>query len=345
MSIEKESYGTTASGDEVDLYTLENGNGLRAEVTNFGALLTSLVAPDRDGSAADVTLGFETLAEWEQSSAYLGATVGRYGNRIANGRFELDGQAYQLACNDGDNHLHGGNVGYDKVVWQADASEAGGDPTVRLAYTSPDNEEGYPGELAVQVEYALTAGNALRIEFSATTDKPTPVNVVHHTYWNLNGDPSRVILDNELTLHADAYLPVHPGCIPTGEQRAVDGTPMDFRSSCAIGERIDQVEGGYDHNWILGGEGDVRIVAELISPSTGRRMHVETDQPGVQFYSGNSLDGTILGRGGVRYARHAALCLETQKWPDSPNQPEFPSSILRPGETYRHIMVHRFDTL
>jgi aldose 1-epimerase len=345
MSIERKAYGTTAAGDEVDLYTLENGNGLRAEITNFGALLTSLVTPDRDGHRADVALGFETLAEWEKNPAYLGATVGRYGNRIANGRFELDGQVYKLACNDGDNHLHGGLVGFDKVVWRADATEVGGDPTLRLEYTSLDNEEGYPGELAVQVEYGLIAGNALRIEFIATTDKPTVINLVHHTYWNLNGDPSQLVLDHELMLHADAYLPVHADGIPTGDRRPVEGTPMDFRAAHVIGDRIDQVDGGYDHNWIPEVAGDVRCVAEVTSPSTGRRMLVETDQPGIQFYSGNFLDGTAIGRGGVQYERHAGLCLETQAWPDSPNRPGFPSSVLRPGETYHHAMVHRFDTV
>jgi aldose 1-epimerase len=338
--IQKQRYGSSPDGQDVDLFTLANRHGLKATLTNFGAILTGLEAPDRHGKRADVTLGHDTLAGWISDKAYLGATVGRFANRIAHGRFTLDGRTYQLATNDGPNHLHGGRKAFHKFVWETVDAE---DAAVEFRRVSPDGEEGYPGTLTATVRYTLTDDNELRVEFRATTDKPTIVNLAHHSYWNLAGDPRSTILDHELTLHADQYLPVGTSLIPTGERAAVAGTPMDFTKPNVIGKRIAQVPGGYDHCWVVrGAGGTVRPAARLREPVSGRVMEIATDQPGIQFYSGNFLDGSIRGKGGVAYQYRCGLCLETQRWPDSPNQPGFPSPVLRPGETYFHTMVHRF---
>ena len=342
--IQQETFGQTPAGETVQRFTLVNDNGLRAELSDFGALLLSLCVPDRAGRLGDITLGYDTLAGWMGDRAYMGATVGRYGNRIARGRFTLDGKTYALAANNGPNHLHGGVRGFNKVMWAAKTSAGEDGPAVEFRYVSLDGEEGYPGTLTTAVRYTLTPANELRVEFRAVTDQPTVVNLVHHSYWNLTADPRRAILNHELMLAADQYLPVDAGAIPTGELAPVAGTPMDFTKAMAIGIRIEQVAGGYDHNWILRGPaGQVRTAARLADPSSGRAMELLTDQPGIQFYTGNFLDDLIRGKGGLPYHRHGGLCLETQRWPDSPNRPKFPSAVLRPGETYTHTMVHRFS--
>ena len=345
MKIEQKPYGKTPDGQAADLFILANDHGVKAELTSFGAILVSLAAPDRTGKPADVTLGYDSLAGWVADKSYLGATVGRYGNRIAKGRFTLDGQGYRLATNNGVNHLHGGAKGFNKHVWAARAGEGKNGVSVEFRRVSPSGEEGYPGTLTVNVTYTLTNTNELRVEFQSTTDQPTIINLVNHTYWNLTGDPRRTILDHELILNADRYVPVDAGMIPTGEPAPVRGTPMDFTKPVAIGKRIDQVEGGYDHCWVVRGPaGRLQRAALLFEPTSGRVMEVLTDQPGIQFYAGNFLDGSITGRGGVAYQRRCGLCLETQKWPDSPNRATFPSPVLRPGETYVHQMVHQFSS-
>jgi len=343
MSIEKEPFGQTPDGKDVDLYTLTNANGLRMKVTNYGCIVVSLEVPDRNGKLDDITLGYETLDEYIANSPYFGAVVGRYGNRIAKARFTLDGVEYKLAANDGENALHGGIKGFDKVVWDAEPVRTDDAVGVRFTYLSKDGEEGYPGNLHATVTYSLTNDNEFKIEYEATTDKPTVINLTHHTYWNLNGPGRRDILDHELMINADRYTPVDAGLIPTGELKSVKGTPMDFTKPTPIGSRIDQVEGGYDHNYVLNsGGGKLALAARVHDPETGRVMEIYTTEPGIQFYSGNFLDGTITGKYGLVYYKHYAMCLETQHFPDSPNKPQFPSVVLRPGETYRHVTVHKF---
>jgi aldose 1-epimerase len=345
----KETYGTLPDGRTAELYTLVNANGLKATLTNYGAILVSIEVPDREGNLADVTLGYDTLKGWLTNTSYFGSTVGRYGNRIAKGKFTLDGKTYTLATNNDQNHLHGGIKGFDKVLWDAKPVKRSGAAGVEFTYTSADGEEGYPGNLKATVTYLLTDNDELRVEFKATTDKPTIVNLVHHSYWNLTGDPKNTILDHELMLAADRFLPVDETLIPTGELRAVKGTPFDFTQATKIGARVNADDqqlkygNGYDHCWVLRSQsGKVALAATLHDPSTGRAMDVLTDQPGVQFYGGNFLDGTVTGKGGVKYEFRTGLCLETQHYPDSPNKPEFPSVVLRPGETYRHTMILRF---
>ncbi|WP_338284958.1 aldose epimerase family protein [Luteolibacter sp. LG18] len=335
-----ESYGTLPDGREVGLYTLVNSHGLRAKVTDFGAILVSMETPDRDGTLAPITLGFDTLEGWLKDDCYLGATVGRFGNRVRDGKFTVDGKEYTLATNNTPGgipcHLHGGVVGFNKRLWDAQPSADG--HSVTFTYLSPDGEEGYPGNLTARVTYTLTDDNELIWEAEATTDATTPLNMVHHTYWNLGGDLSTPILDHLLALDADTFLPTDSGLIPTGEKAPVDGTPMNFKEPRVIGERIEadfeplHLAGGYDHCWVVNGEpGTLRPAARLSHPGSGRVMEVITDQPGIQFYAGNFLPNYRTG-----------LCLETQNFPDAPNQPAFPDSLVRPGETYRHVMVHRF---
>jgi aldose 1-epimerase len=339
-------------GREVESFTLTNASGMRASIIEYGAILASLEFPDRDGELADLTHGYDTLAGWLSNSAYFGASVGRFGNRIAHGKFSLDGRPFELATNDAPGgipcHLHGGVQGFDKVLWKGELS----DNRVRLRYTSAAGEEGYPGKLEVQVSYTLSEDDELIWLAQATTDAPTPVNLIHHSYWNLSGDPCTSICDHELTLFADHYLPTDAGLIPTGEQAPVADTPMDFRSATAIGarvgERFDALElgGGYDHAWILAssGEGELRKAARLHHPKSGRTLEISTNQPAIQFYGGNFLDGTIIGKGGSAYPHRSALALETENFPDAPNRPAFPSPVLRPGESYRHEMVHKFSS-
>ena len=344
-------FGTTPDGEEASVYTLTNARGMEVRVTDWGGVVLSISVPDREGTVEDVTLGFDTLAPYTTGeSPYFGALVGRYGNRIAGGRFSLDGQTYTLATNNGPNHLHGGVRGFDKRLWTAEPFETDSTAGLVLTRTSPDGEEGYPGALDVRVTYTLTDDDALAFEYHATTDAATPVNLTQHTYFNLAGSGGDV-LGHELTLDAGAFTPVDSTLIPTGEVRPVVGTPFDFREPRAIGERIgaddEQLRygGGYDHNWVLDRDGEAGLVraARLYDPSSGRAMEVWTTEPGVQFYSGNFLDGSLTGRGGVAYAYRSGLALETQHFPDSPNQAAFPSTVLRPGETYRSRTVYRFS--
>ncbi len=343
-----EVYGKLDDGSEVKIFTFSNKNGMVAKVTEYGAILTSLEVPDKDGNVEDVTHGYDNLAGWLTNSSYFGATVGRYGNRIAGGKFEIDGQVYdQLAVNNGPNHLHGGEKGFDKVLWKGEAIDGG----VKLTYTSKDGEEGYPGNLQVTVTYTLNDNNELKWVCEATTDKATPVNIVQHTYWNLSGDPTTSINDHILTIPAKYFLTTDKDLIPDGNLAEVVDTPFDFNSSTTIGERIKaasiplQFGKGYDHCWVVDGEG-MRLAAKLRDPKTRRAMELQTDQPGVQFYGGNFLDGETTGKSGVKYGHRTACCLETQVFPDSPNKqdnPAFPSCILKPGETYTHTMVSKFS--
>jgi aldose 1-epimerase len=349
-AVKEEIYGEMPDGREVKIFTLTNKNGLRARVTEYGAILVSLEAPDNVGEVADLTHGYDTLDGWLTNTSYFGATVGRFGNRIKNGKFTLDGKEYTLATNNEPGGipcaLHGGVRGFDKVLW---SGKPVGENAVEFSYLSKDGEEGYPGNLSVKVTYSLNDENELKWEASATTDAPTIINVVHHSYWNLSGDPSQEIKDHILTLNADHYLPTDIGLIPTGEIAPVAGTPMDFTTPSVVGERVDsdfealKFGGGYDHAWVLNKGDGVRFAARLRDPKSGRMMEIFTDQPAIQFYGGNFLDGSATGKGGVAYAHRTALCLETEGFPDSPNQPEFPSPVLRPGEIYQHTMIHRFS--
>jgi aldose 1-epimerase len=349
MLIKKEPFGTLSDGTEVPLYTLVNDNGMAAEITPFGGIVVSLTAPDRDGEMDDVVLGFDSLDEYLDHNPFFGCLVGRYGNRIANGTFTLNGVTYTLAKNNGENHLHGGLQGFDKRLWSALARETAEGPALELSYLSPAGEEGYPGTLSVTVTYTVTSDNGLRIDYAATTDETTVVNLTNHTYFNLAADEAETVLDHKLMLNADAFTPVDETLIPTGEVRSVEGTPLDFRTPTQIGARIEVDDeqlgygGGYDHNWVINGEpGELRLAARVTEPATGRQMEVWTTEPGVQFYAGNFLDGTITGKGGQVYGHRWGFCLETQHFPDSPNKPQFPSTILRPGETYESTTIYRF---
>lgn len=342
MDIQKISFGRLPDGTEIKLYTLTNKNGLWARIMTYGATLVSLETPDRNGKLADIVLGFDSLDGYLKANPYFGSTVGRYANRIAKGSFTLDGVTYPLAKNNGENHLHGGVKGFDKVVWTAEPVEGEGAVGVKLSYLSQDGEEGYPGNLSVTVIYTLTDENELRISYEATTDKPTPVNLTNHSYFDLAGQGIGDILGHELMLNADAYTSVDEGLIPTGEILPVVGTPMDFTSPKAIGARMAEVKGGYDHNFVLRGGGKLKLAARVYEPTSGRVMEIDTTEPGIQFYTGNFLDGTITGKGGKIYNRHDGFCLETQHFPDSPNKPNFPSTILRPGEKYSSLTAYRF---
>ena len=343
MNVQKQPFGRTPDGTAVEICTLANDKGLKARVMTYGATLVSLEVPDRTGRPCDIVLGYDTLDGYIKNNPYFGSTVGRYGNRIAKGRFTLDGATYQLATNNGENHLHGGTKGVDKVVWKAESVRGDGEVGVKFSYLSKDGEEGYPGNLNITVVYTLTNANELRISYEATTDKATPVNLTHHSYFNLAGEGD--VLGHELTINADAYTPVDAGLIPTGEIRPVKDSPFDFTTPHTIGERIAQVEGGYDHNFVLrGGGGMMNLAGRVFEPKSGRVMEISTTEPGLQFYSGNFLDGTITGKGGRNYSKHYGFCLETQHFPDSPNKPNFPSTILRPGAVYKSLTIHKFST-
>jgi aldose 1-epimerase len=352
MSVNVEPFGKTPEGQQVRLYTLTNAQGLKAKIMTYGAIVVSLEVPDKKGQMEDVVLGYDNLDSYVKKSPYFGAIVGRYGNRIGQGKFTLDGVTHdKLALNDnGANHLHGGVKGFDKVVWTDEPVRRPEAVGVKLSYLSKDGEEGYPGNLQATVTYLLTNDNELRIEYAATTDKATPVNLTHHGYWNLTGG-QRDILGHVLTLNADRCTPVDKGLIPTGELLAVKGTVMDFTKPTAIGARIEdkyeqlQFGGGYDHNWVLvkGGK-DMNLAARVYEPTSGRVMEVFTKEPAIQFYSGNFLDGTITGKRATVYQHRWGLCLETQHYPDSPNKPSFPSTILRPGQKYETVTVYRFST-
>jgi aldose 1-epimerase len=343
MDIQQEVFGRLPDGTEVLLFTLTNSRGIKAKITSYGAILVSLEVPDKDGNLADITLGYDTLEGYLETTPYFGAVVGRYGNRIAKGRFALNGEEYTLATNNDENHLHGGIKGFDKVVWEAEAVKQENAVGIKLSYHSPDGEEGYPGNLACTMLYTLTENNELKFAYEATTDMATPVNLTQHSYYCLAGQGESDILGHELMLNADRYTPVDEGLIPTGELRQVTDSAFDFTSPHSIGERIAEVPGGYDHNFILrSGAGTLELAARVYEPGSGRVMEIFTDQPGIQFYTGNFLDGTITGKEGKTYPQHSGFCLETQHFPDSPNQPNFPSTILKPGETYQTQTVHKF---
>jgi aldose 1-epimerase len=349
MNIKKEPFGNMADGTPVDLYTLTNANSLQVKITTYGGAVVSLLVPDRDGKLDDVVLGFKTLEEYVEKSPFFGCITGRYANRIAKGKFTLNGAAYTLAQNDGPNHLHGGVKGFDKVVWSAQEKS---DDGLELTYLSKDGEEGYPGNLSVEVTYTLTNDDELRIDYLATSDEDTVINLTNHTYFNLADGGAGDILGHELMINADRFTPVDATQIPTGELRSVAATPMDFLHMMAIGARIGQDDEqlrlglGYDHNWVLNSsDGTLALAAKVQEPTTGRVMQVYTTEPGIQFYSGNFLNGTIAGKGGKVYHKRHGLCLETQHFPDSPNQPSFPSTVLKPGETYQTTTIYRFATL
>lgn len=345
MNAHQEPFGQTAEGQDVTLYTLTSSKGLRARITNFGATLVSLHVPDRNGSLADVVLGFDSLQGYVEQSTYIGVTVGRYANRIGKGKFTLDGVEYTLAVNNGPNHLHGGLKGFDKVLWQTQEAVAAEDEAwVKMTYLSVDGEEGYPGNLACTVTYTLTNDDELRISYEGTTDKKTVINLTNHSYWNLAGQGSGDVLGHELTIDADRFTVVDAGLIPTGVIASVHDMPLDFTRPRPIGSRLRQLASGYDHNYVLNGEpGTLRPCAEVREPKSGRIMTVQTTEPGVQLYTGNYLDGSVVGKDGAAYGKHAAFCLETQHYPDSPNKPEFPSVILEPGQTYTSQTVHTFS--
>jgi aldose 1-epimerase len=347
--VKEEIYGTMPDGRKAKIFTLTNKNGLVAKVTEYGAILVSMQVPDKSGKLADITHGYDSLDGWLTNTSYFGSTVGRFGNRIKDGKFSLDGKQYTLAKNNDPGgipcHLHGGLKGFDKVLWSGKATA---DNSVEFSYLSKDGEEGYPGNLSVKVTYTLNDQNELKWEAKATTDAPTVLNIVHHSYWNLSGDPTQSVKDQILMLNAENFLPTDIGLIPTGKIAPVAGTPMDFTKPTAIGARIDddfealKFGGGYDHAWVLEKGDGVRLAARLKDPASGRVMEVSTNQPAVQFYTGNFLDGTVAGKGGVKYAKRTALCLETEGFPDAPNQESFPSAVLRPDEIYTHTMIHRF---
>jgi aldose 1-epimerase len=346
-NIEKSPFGKTRAGQDVDLYTLTNDQGSIAKLMTYGAILTELWVPDRGGKLGDVVLGFDEVEPYETKSPHFGSTIGRVGNRIAGGKFELDGKQYTMALNNGANHLHGGIHGYDRRMWSAEGSTSSAGASVRFTLTDPDGEEGYPGTVQATVTYTLTNDDVLRIEYEATTDQATPINLTNHTYFNLKDGGASSILDHVLTVEADQYTVTGEGLIPTGEIASVEGTPLDFRAGKPIGQDIHKIVAvpqGYDDNLVLrSGGGALSKAADLYDPASGRRMETWTTEPGVQVYSGNFLNGSLEGKGGVTYHQHTALCLETQHFPDSVNHPNFPSCILRPGETYRQTTEYRFS--
>lgn len=347
--IEKSSFGSLPDGSAVDLFTLRNTQGMTVKISNFGGTIVSWTAPDKAGKYEDIVLGCDSLAGYLRGTPYFGAIIGRYGNRIAKGKFALDGTAYSLATNNMGNHLHGGIKGFDKVLWNA-TPVTGDEPALKLTYLSKDGEEGYPGNLSVEVVYTLLKDNALRMDYTATTDQKTIVNLTNHAYFNLGGKGD--ILGHELVLNAASYLPVDSTLIPTAELRSVVGTVFDFTKATPIGARINDATdqqikfgGGYDHCWVLSEDSkNLKSAAVLSEPLSGRVMEVLTTEPAIQFYSGNFLDGTVIGKGGLAYQHRTGLCLETEHFPDSPNRPEFPTTVLNPGETYRSTTVYRFST-
>ncbi len=338
--VSKADWGET-DGKKIYLYTLTNKNGVQVKISNYGGTVTSWVTPDKNGNKSSIVLGFDSLSGYLAKPPYFGAAIGRYGNRIGKGAFKIDTVTYKLATNNDANHLHGGNKGFDKVVWDATPA-TDSSASLTLNYLSKDGEEGYPGNLKVTVTYTLTDDNELVIDYSAETDKATPVNLTNHSYFNLTGDASKNILDHTLQVNADKYTPVDKGLIPTGELKAVSGGPFDFLQPHKIGERIAAVDGGYDHNFVLTRKGkDLELVATLSDSVSGRKLEVYTEEPGLQFYSGNFLDGTFKTSDGKAINKYAALCLETQHFPDSPNKLAFPTTILKPGEKYHTVTKYK----
>jgi aldose 1-epimerase len=346
-TFKQEAFGKTPDGTAVYLYTLRNTQGTEVKIANYGGIVVSISVPDKDGKIGDVVLGFDRLEDYLKGHPYFGAIVGRYGNRIAKGRFALGGKTYSLVTNNNENHLHGGLKGFDKVVWKAEPFTSVEGAGLKLHYLSKDGEEGYPGNLKVAVIYTLTHRNELRIEYAASTDKPTVVNLTNHSYFNLAG--TGTILDHELVIDAAKFVPVGKGLIPTGQLQSVKGTPMDFTISEKIGARIDQdfeqlkTGGGYDHCYVLNNPGTRNLAAKAFCASSGRLLELFTTEPAVQLYTGNFLDGTLEGKGGQIYARRSGFCLETEHYPDSPNQPAFPSVVLNPGQKYSTTTIYRFS--
>jgi len=347
-SVAKTPFGNAPDGTPVDIYTLRNGRGCEARICNYGGIVVSLKVPDKSGKPGDVVLGYDNLDGYIKSSPYFGALIGRYGNRIAKGKFTLNGKTYTLAINNGPNSLHGGIKGFDKVVWTAKPYVGPLGPALELRYLSKDGEEGYPGNLSVTAVYMLTEDNALRLDYTATTDKDTVVNLTHHSYFNLRGHGDN--LGHIVQIHADKFIPVDSTLIPTGELRPVEGTPFDFRNPLPIGARVNaddqQIKfgGGYDHCWVINKKpGELTQQAVVYEPETGRVMEVWSTEPGLQFYGGNFLDGTITGKGGWTYQYRDGFCMEPEHFPDSPNQPNFPSVVLRPGQTYRNTIIYKFS--
>lgn len=346
MTVSAAPFGKTKSGKPITLYALRNGNGMEVDIMNYGATVTAIRVPDRDGNIENVTLGYKTLAGYEKGTSFFGSIVGRYGNRIAKGRFTLDGKTYQLPTNNGPNSLHGGDVGFNQRVWSSEPVALPDAVGVKFTYVSPDGEQGYPGTMTTVVTYSINNKNELVIDYSITTDAPTVANVTNHAYFNLRGEGDGDILGHEMQIFADAYTPTDDTLIPTGEVASVDGTPMDFRKATPVGERIDQkfpalvAGGGYDHNYVANGSG-MRKIVKVYEPDSGRVMEVYTDEPAVQFYSGNFLDDEP----GIHvYPYRSGFCLETQHYPDSPNHPNFPNTVLRPGETYESETIYKFST-
>ena len=352
MSLIKDTFGNLPDGEPVHLYTLANENGLAVKISTLGGAVVELQAPGRDGKPDNLVLGYDSVDEYLNNGGYLGALVGRYANRIGDGRFELNGKTYELARNEKDiNHLHGGKLGFSHRVWRDEAVDQGPEPVLGLSLHSPDDEEGYPGSLSVSVHYSLTQDNALHIRYSASIDRPCPVNLTNHTYFNLAGAGSGDVLNHEMQINADSFTPCDEKLLPTGEFRPVAGTPLDFRRPAVIGDRIGddygqlKKAGGYDHNWVLNRNGEGQsLAARVHEPVSGRVMEVFTTEPGVQFYSGNFLPRDLAGRGGKTYGWRFGLCLETQHYPDSPNRPEFPSSILNPGHDYNQHTTFKFSS-
>jgi len=349
--IEKKLFGKLSNGAEVFEYTLTNSNGMKARIINYGAIVVSLEVPDKNGKMSDVILGYDNLEGYVGDATFQGSIVGRYGNRIGKGKFTLDGKEYQLSLNDGVNHLHGGVTGFNKVLWSAEPIESSEEPALKLTYIAKDGEEGYPGNVTLEVTYTITKDNSLKIDYNGTTDKTTILNPTHHSYFNLTGDPSKTILDHELMINADKTTEVGAGLIPTGKLSDVVNTPMDFKIFTKIGLRINNEDPqlklgfGYDHNWVLNNyDKKINKAVELYDAESGRLMEIYTDQPGMQFYSGNFLDGTIKGKKGIIYKYRSGLCLEAQLFPDSPNKPEFPSATLKPGELYKQTTIYKFST-
>ncbi|WP_443172860.1 aldose epimerase family protein [Nonomuraea sp. KM90] len=351
-SVTKKRFGILPNGKKIDIYTLRNSGGMRVKILTYGGILQSIEVPDIRDRFANVTLGFDNLSDYVKKSPYFGCITGRYANRVAKGRFTLDGRTYRLATNDGPNHLHGGTKGFDKRVWKADPFKRRGSVGLTLTHTSPNGEEGYPGTLRTKVVYTLTDDNQIRMDYSATTSRPTIVNLTNHAYFNLRGEGNGRILGHELQINASRYTPVDKTLIPTGKIARLGGTPLDFREPTAIGDRIDSKNqqivrgGGYDHNYVLDSRGrGLAPAARVVEPESGRVLEVITDQPGLQFYSGNFLDGTLRGTSGRLYPKRSGFALESQHFPDSPNHENFPSTVLRPGDVYRTTTIYAFSTV
>ena len=348
LTVKREPFGKVLDGISIELFTLSNSNGITVKITNYGGIITSIITPDTTGRAGDIVLGFDSIEDYLKPHPYFGCIVGRYANRIAEGKFKVEGQEYSLAKNNGPNHLHGGIVGFDKVVWEVkEVTESDNEASLKLAYLSKDGEEGYPGNLSVTVSYSLTNDNQLIITYDASTDKTTPINLTNHSYFNLSAGQAKNCLDHVIKLNADKYVEVNDQYIPTGNLVDVASTPMDFTNPHPIGEFLDKVPGGYDHTYVIKKEGTkekMAYVAWVHEPLTNRIMEVYSTQPGAQFYIGNFLDGTLIGKNDIVYNKHYGFCLETHHFPDSPNQPSFPSAWLHPGEKFNEITIYKFST-